>query len=502
MPTRTHDRVSTLDVLTVDQIGPKRSLTPEGFLLCRDVPIARSGWLLYGPNEVPVAAGRDGYAKVHRTKDELFKDSAVSSFVGKPVVNNHPDEDVTPKNWKRYSVGTILSVRPEEPEPDVGVLLADVLITDEQAIKDIDANKREVSAGYDADYEDNEDGTGVQTDIIGNHLALVNRGRCGPRCSIGDQAPQEKDDMPTKTPRGKHRVRLVTAVRQAFRDAEQAAVDELEASTAYGSGEEGEQADSLSTDTGDDNHTHIHVHMPGGDSGGGAPSQDTFTQDDPTMPSGDDGGGEDDPVEARFQSLEQGHSELKQMLAQIMSQLSGAAADGDEGGSPPQESSTKDAADEDDPDGDNPDGDIAGVSRTKTNDSAALATSWQSLMSEAEILVPGIRVPTFDASAGRKRTVDAMCQFRGKVLSSLDGTSAGQTLLASVGGTYALASMSCAAKAQLFQAAVGAKRLLNNRQSTADHSAVQKQPLTLEQRNSPAVLEALFNSIHSPAARS
>lgn len=496
MPTRTHDRVSTLDVLTVDQIGPKRSLTPEGFLLCRDVPIARSGWLLYGPNEVPVGTGRDGYAKVHRTKDELFKDTTVSSFVGKPVVNDHPDEDVTPHNWKKYSVGTILSVRPEEPEPDVGVLLADVLITDEQAIKDIDANKREVSAGYDADYEDNEDGTGVQTDIIGNHLALVNRGRCGPRCSIGDQAPQEKHDMPTQAPRGKHRVRLVTAVRKAFRDAEQAAVDELESSTAYGSGEEGEQADDLAyTDTGDDNHTHIHVHMPGGDAGGGgAPSQDTFTQDDPTMPSGDMGGGDDDPVEARFQSLEQGHAELKQMLAQIMQQLGGggtAPPDDDAGGDEPPPS-TKDSADEMDPDDD---------TRTKTNDSAALATSWQTLMSEAEILVPGIRVPTFDASAGRKRTVDAMCQFRGKVLSALDGTSAGQTLLSSVGGAYDLASMSCAAKAGLFQAAVGAKRLLNNRQSTADHSATQKTAVPLEQRNSPAALEALFNSLYSDAAR-
>jgi hypothetical protein len=42
---------------TIEQIGPKRSLTSHGFLLCRDVPIARTEMQLYGPGETPIEPG-------------------------------------------------------------------------------------------------------------------------------------------------------------------------------------------------------------------------------------------------------------------------------------------------------------------------------------------------------------------------------------------------------------------------------------------------------------
>ena len=41
---------------TTGLIGKTRETTPEGYLLCRDVPIARIGKLIYGDGEVPITA--------------------------------------------------------------------------------------------------------------------------------------------------------------------------------------------------------------------------------------------------------------------------------------------------------------------------------------------------------------------------------------------------------------------------------------------------------------
>jgi hypothetical protein len=50
---------------TTFQLSKKQALTPEGFLLCMDVPIARTGELIYTPGEIEgVRPGRDGFIRV------------------------------------------------------------------------------------------------------------------------------------------------------------------------------------------------------------------------------------------------------------------------------------------------------------------------------------------------------------------------------------------------------------------------------------------------------
>ena len=39
----THDKGPPNEVYTVEQLGPSRYWTPEGFLYCKDVAIARTG---------------------------------------------------------------------------------------------------------------------------------------------------------------------------------------------------------------------------------------------------------------------------------------------------------------------------------------------------------------------------------------------------------------------------------------------------------------------------
>jgi len=81
------------------------------------------------------------------------------------------------------------------------LLVADLIIYDDELIRKIDDGKLEVSCGYNPEYfeilgEDNQPilGEGEQDNIIYNHLALVSSGRCGWRCSIGDSATADQAD--------------------------------------------------------------------------------------------------------------------------------------------------------------------------------------------------------------------------------------------------------------------------------------------------------------------
>ncbi len=167
--------------------------TPEGFLICLGVPIARAGDLLYAPEETPITPAESRQATIiHRDAATIHAPETIASFEGKPVTLNHPvgGDFVTPENWKHLAVGTVQNVRPGTQD-EAHLLLADLLITDAAAITAVKTKAlREVSCGYDADFIEEAPGRGRQQNIIGNHVALVAAGRCGIECAIVDQANQ------------------------------------------------------------------------------------------------------------------------------------------------------------------------------------------------------------------------------------------------------------------------------------------------------------------------
>lgn len=171
-----------------EQFSPNIATTPEGFLVCRNVPITRTGTLLYRSNEVPVEADSSGMVNIDRMPEDVFREATIASFEGKPITIDHPDEMVNPENWKALTVGTVQGVHQGEGDQS-DLLLADFLVTDSRAINLVRAGLREVSCGYDADYEQVMPGKGYQRNIIGNHVALVSKGRAGARCSIQDSKP-------------------------------------------------------------------------------------------------------------------------------------------------------------------------------------------------------------------------------------------------------------------------------------------------------------------------
>lgn len=171
--------------LTVEEISPRRSKTPEGYLLCEGVPISRTGTFEYSAIESGIKVPYGNVAKISRTEEELFRPETMASFEGKPVVVGH-GRFADPSNWREITIGTVQNVRRGEGDQST-LLLADLLLTDERGISLVEDGKlEEVSCGYDAKSIDDGDGCGHQVGIVGNHVALVERARCGPICKIGD----------------------------------------------------------------------------------------------------------------------------------------------------------------------------------------------------------------------------------------------------------------------------------------------------------------------------
>lgn len=102
-----------------------------------------------------------------------------------PVTNDHPPDGVDAGNIRALQKGHAHNVR-RGSGSESDLLLADLIITDPALIDLILGGKREISCGY--TYElCKENGQYIQRKIRGNHVAVVDAGRAGPRVSIKDR---------------------------------------------------------------------------------------------------------------------------------------------------------------------------------------------------------------------------------------------------------------------------------------------------------------------------
>jgi hypothetical protein len=167
---------------------------PEGYLLCLNVPVARTGTQDYLPEELGLtneqlqAKAENGLIHVFRPEEEVFSPAALASFEGMPVTNDHPPDGVDVSNIRALQKGHAHNVRRGSGE-ESDLLLADLIITDPALITAIlEEGKREISCGY--TYElCMENGQYIQRKIRGNHVAVVDAGRAGSRVSIKDRKP-------------------------------------------------------------------------------------------------------------------------------------------------------------------------------------------------------------------------------------------------------------------------------------------------------------------------
>ena len=178
-------------------ISPNQLETGEGFLICKNVPIARTGTQDYLGSELGLSGGDSGrIIAVIRSPDEVFSEAALASFEGKPVTNDHPPGLIGPDDVKNYEMGHAQNIRRGTGEWK-DFMIADLHIHDRDLINAIQNGKREISCGYECDYVKNTDGTYSQKNIRGNHVAVVDRGRAGKRAAILD-SDKNKAEKPER----------------------------------------------------------------------------------------------------------------------------------------------------------------------------------------------------------------------------------------------------------------------------------------------------------------
>lgn len=165
------------------KISPHMTTTPEGYLICHDVPLARIGAMEYLAGELHMPGPAERIIRVNRYEDEVFAPAAMASFEGKDVTAGHPPENLTAETYAAYSKGHVENVRQEGD-----FLLGDLHIKDPLLRSDVENGiVREVSAGYTAEFvPDGKDWQ--QINIRGNHVAVVPRGRAGHDVAIKDTA--------------------------------------------------------------------------------------------------------------------------------------------------------------------------------------------------------------------------------------------------------------------------------------------------------------------------
>lgn len=212
-------------------ISPNQIETGEGFLICRNVPIARTGSMDYLESELNPAGSSSKMVKVLRSPEEVFSEAALSSFEGKPVTNEHPPELLTPETYSLYAKGHAQNIRKGVGEWE-GHMMADLHIQDEVLIREVQEGKREISCGYECIWSDNGDGTYSQHEIRGNHVAVVTRGRAGKNVAILDSEKKIEAHQPERKGNMKKNSLFFKMFAKAVKDASPEELESMAADAA------------------------------------------------------------------------------------------------------------------------------------------------------------------------------------------------------------------------------------------------------------------------------
>ena len=215
-------------------------ITDEGYLTGY-VNCARTGIQIYSGDEV----GRPemDVVRVYRPEEEVFSTDSLRTIAYKPLTNDHPPESVNAKNWRDFAVGSVAG----EVLRDGDKMRIPITLMDFKAIEDVQNGKRELSNGYRmklvfeaGETKDGQAYDAIQTEIKMNHVAIVDRGRAGSECRIGDSAENKpwgaspiltNDHEETKVT-DKNRTVIVDGLPVVTTDAGAAAIDKLQKDNA------------------------------------------------------------------------------------------------------------------------------------------------------------------------------------------------------------------------------------------------------------------------------
>lgn len=182
----------------IDLKPTSRIRTPQGFMICKDVTLAKPMVKEYYAGELGVVDGFEptDIINIYTPPDVLFSQSVIDGFTASDVAMQHPKgNQLNSDNYKEHVIGTAKNVR-----ADNGYLIADLTIKDKWAIEAIEyEDVKQISLGYAAELDMTAGTTetgqayhGQWVGMVADHVAVVREGRCGDDCKIGDRQTVNK----------------------------------------------------------------------------------------------------------------------------------------------------------------------------------------------------------------------------------------------------------------------------------------------------------------------
>lgn len=166
-----------------------KEVDDNGFWRIKDNPLSKEGVFPYLGKQIDPSLEPNKIYYVYRPISELSNPETVESFNAIPLIDEH---EMIGDGFTRYddrpAGGVIYNTKAKD-----GKLLGDIRIYSEKLKNEIESGKKELSMGYSCKYEpshgyfDGKEYDFIQTDLRGNHVALVNRGRMGSDVRVYDQ---------------------------------------------------------------------------------------------------------------------------------------------------------------------------------------------------------------------------------------------------------------------------------------------------------------------------
>ena len=208
----------------------------EGYRIYKNVPIARTGSQQYLGREIKKNPGYkpewgitdDEMVTVYRPIEEVTAPETLASFEGKSVLDEHPAdpqilvdaldeyEGVSKGHGQNVRIGEKITEGEFAGETP---LLADLHVKHPDLNVKVDSGVRDVSCGYTFRLGKDEAGRYIMTQIRGNHIAIVPKGRAGSDVGIKDSKPESDTILVTRRTTMSNRLLVALGLQAAIKDA-------------------------------------------------------------------------------------------------------------------------------------------------------------------------------------------------------------------------------------------------------------------------------------------
>jgi uncharacterized protein len=175
----------------------------NGFWEVSGNPISKAGVFQYSEAQVVDGGDKNKIVNVYRPEEELSKKECIESFKLMPLINDHEFLGENSGGTAAEEVGVHGTIG-EEVYFEDGYLKGKIKIFSETLKKLIEKGKVELSAAYRCLYEKSEgvfNGENydyIQRNLIANHIALVDDGRCGSDVRVLDKMAFDSNNLEYK----------------------------------------------------------------------------------------------------------------------------------------------------------------------------------------------------------------------------------------------------------------------------------------------------------------